>query len=398
MILTYAANAAFCGLWAFMLIYMYRATVGMPVLHEETGALGGDAAAWPLVSVIVPACNEADHIEPALRSLLAQDYPRFELIVVDDRSTDGTGEIADRLAAADPRVRAVHIESLPDGWLGKVNALEQGTRRASGDWLLFTDADVHFAPGALRRGMAYAIRHDLDHLTLVPETTGFAGFLLDVSIRTFSMMLCASARVAEVNREGSRAFIGIGAFNLVQAAALKRTPGFEWLRMEPIDDMGLGAMLKASGARTHVVNGVDELSVPWYESVGAMIRGLEKNTFGAGTDFSYARQLLYVVMLVLIAIVPALSLLDGLYRGDILLICFGGIALAANLFVALRMPRRSVRDVAVYLCLPLGVALIAWIMLRAAYKCLRNGGVDWRGTHYPIEALRRGQRVRFRHL
>ena len=212
---------------------------------------------------------------------------------------------------------------------------------------------------------------------------------------TFSMMLCASARVAEVNREGSRAFIGIGAFNLVRTAALKRTPGFEWLRMEPIDDMGLGAMLKASGARAHVASGVDELRVPWYGSVGAMIRGLEKNTFGAGTDFSYARQLLNVVMLLLIASVPALSLLGGVHRSDVLLSGFGGFALAVNLFVALRMPRRSIRDVAVYLCLPFGVALIAWIMLRAAYKCLRNGGVDWRGTHYSIDQLRRGQRVRF---
>jgi glycosyltransferase involved in cell wall biosynthesis len=125
-------------------------------------------------------------------------------------------------------VRAVHVESLHEGWLGKVNALEQGRRRASGDWLLFTDADVYFAPGALRRGMAYAIRHDLDHLTVVPETTDFAGFQLDVSIRTFSMMLCASARIAEVNREGSSAFIGIGpagSTSAVSARSLNTTAG-----------------------------------------------------------------------------------------------------------------------------------------------------------------------------
>jgi cellulose synthase/poly-beta-1,6-N-acetylglucosamine synthase-like glycosyltransferase len=111
---------------------------------------------WPRLSVVIPALNEVDTLEAALGTLLAETYPDLEIVLVDDRSTDGTGALVDRLAARDPRITPVHITALPEGWLGKVHALHVGTQHARGDWLLYTDADVHFGQGSLRHAVAVA--------------------------------------------------------------------------------------------------------------------------------------------------------------------------------------------------------------------------------------------------
>lgn len=395
MIFFYVFSILFCGLWAFLLIYM-RVSIGrMPLLKDEARSLSDQTTEWPLVSVIIPACNEADHIEAALTSLLAQDYPQLEFIVIDDRSTDATGEIIDRLAAADSRVRAVHIESLPQGWLGKVHALHEGVRPARGDWYLFSDADIYFEPCAIRHAIGYVLHHRVDHLACLPEITSDSNFWLDVAIRSFLLLLCPTIRAAEINREGSRQPVGIGAFNLVAAAAFKRTPGFAWLRMEPADDLGLGVMLKQAGATSRLLNADGEMSVPWYESVGAMIRGLEKNSFGPSAYYSYWRQAVIVLLLWSLAAVPPASLLMGLYWSDAILLGAGAVAHLVTLLIAFLMPRKELREVGAFLCLPIGVLILSLILSRSAYKCLRNRGIDWRGTHYPLAELRRGQRVRF---
>ena len=142
---------------------------------------------WPAVSVIVPACNEAANIESAVATLIRQDYPNFELILVDDRSTDGTGTIIDRFAASDQRIHALHVQVLPDGWLGKVHALERAVEAAKGDWLLFTDADVHFNAATLRRAVGFAVDRQLDHLALAPLALQ-ASFLLDIVVHTFMLL------------------------------------------------------------------------------------------------------------------------------------------------------------------------------------------------------------------
>jgi hypothetical protein len=388
-------SLVFCGMWVYAVIYMQRAAAGVPLLREmaiDTDPGDGD---WPLLSVIIPACNEAGQIETALRSLLAQDYPGLELIVVNDRSTDATGEIIDRLAASDHRIRPVHVESLPDGWLGKVHALDAGVRQARGEWYLFTDADIHFEPDMLRRAIAYARHADVEHVTCLPEISGPMSFWLDVTIRSFALLFAVTTRLAAVNRNDSKWPVGLGAFNLVEASAFARTPGFEWLRMEPADDMGLGLMLKRAGARTRLVNGWGVLRVAWYASIGEMVRGLEKNSFGPGARYSYTRQLAMLLVLVLFAVVPGASLVAGILLSNAVLAAAGGIAALVSGVVALTMPRESARDAFAYLFLPVGVLVMAVIMWRATLLCFRNDGIDWRGTHYSVAELRAGQRVRF---
>ena len=133
-----------CVYWLWMFVGTLRVVRAVPMLAQSDSP---PPRTWPKLSIIIPACNEAAALESALCSVLQQDYPELEIILIDDRSSDGTAAIVDRMAAGDPRIVAFHVEQLPVGWLGKVHALALGTEKASGSWLLFTDADVHLAPG-----------------------------------------------------------------------------------------------------------------------------------------------------------------------------------------------------------------------------------------------------------
>ena len=320
----------------------------MPLLHEVAAVMCCEDIELPVLSVVIPACNEASHIGQALRSLLDQDYPKLEVVVINDRSTDDTGEILERLADRDNRIKVIHIDKLPAGWLGKVHALHQGVKQATGEWYLFTDADIYFQPGALRRSVCYAKHYRLNHLACVPDVHN-KGFWLDIAVRSFFLMLCLGARVAEVNRENSNRPIGIGAFNLVEAATFHNTPGFEWLRMETVDDYGLGVMIKQAGGRTRLVVALKDMSVPWYENLGAMIKGVEKNTFGAAAKYSLARLFLIELFLLGLVMAPLVSLISGLIFNDPLLLMVACVFFAALVVFALYSPRQHHREMLAYL-------------------------------------------------
>jgi glycosyltransferase involved in cell wall biosynthesis len=348
-----------------------------------------ERTAWPRLSVVIAACNEADTIEAALASLVAEDYPDLEIVVVDDRSTDATGAIVDRVAAADPRVRAVHVRELPAGWLGKVHALDAGVRAARGDWLLFTDADVHFARGALRRAIARSERERLDHLTVLPDVHTH-GFLEEVVLVAIGELFMRSLGAAQIDAPGSKAFAGIGAFNLVRRSAFDRTEGFRWLRMEVVDDVGLGLMMRRAGARTGFALGAGTVSLYWYSSLRAMAQGLEKNMFGLYARFRYGRLLLTTLVTWALVVGPAVALAQ---RATPIGWALGAAAWASMAVYAARIAGKSRRPLSACLLLPLGHLLLPLILLRSAVACFRQGGIVWRGTRYPLDELRAGQRV-----
>jgi GT2 family glycosyltransferase len=348
-----------------------------------------EPAPWPRLSVVVAARDEADTLGPALRSLLAQDYPALEVVFVDDRSADGTGDLADRLAGEDPRLRVVHVRELPAGWLGKVHALDRGIRAVSGEWFLFTDADVHFAPGALRLAVALAEARGLDHLVLMPDVTA-GGFLHRVLLHAFFLGYLLITDAVRAEKGGRRAFAGAGAFNLVRRSAFDRTPGFGWLRMEVVDDAGLGLMLKGAGARQGFYLASAHARVRWYASPGDMVRGLEKNAFSMAR-YRAARALIGQASVWALLLAPAAALLPwGVPR------LWLAAAVPASFLAAWAAVETAVtgdRSGAAF-ALPLGLAAIAFAGARSAWKCLRRGGIVWRGTFYPLEELRRGQRVK----
>jgi cellulose synthase/poly-beta-1,6-N-acetylglucosamine synthase-like glycosyltransferase len=230
---------------------------------------------WPRVSLVVPARDEAGTLGPALAARLADDYPDLEVIVVNDRSQDATGAIADELARSDARVRVVHLDGLPEGWLGKVHAMHRGSALASGEYLLLSDADTHWQPGTLRRIVARCEARGLDHLSVFP-TARTSGLVLDAATATLTRMLMLAGRPWAVPDPRSRAALGIGAFNLVRRAKFERAGGFEWLRLEVADDVGVGWMIKARGGRSEMLRGGEYVAMHLYTNLGEYARSAEK--------------------------------------------------------------------------------------------------------------------------
>ncbi len=345
---------------------------------------------WPRVSIVVPARNEGGTIEAATRSKLASGYPDLELVLVDDRSEDETGALVDGLAAGDPRVRALHVETLPEGWLGKVHALARGTEAASGSWLLFADADVHLAPEALRRAVAWAEAERLDHAVVMPEVDR-GGFLLEAAYSAFGRYFAVSQRLWDVGRRGSSASVGVGAFNLVRREALARTPGFAELRMDVLDDLALGAMLARHGARAGVVAGVGLVGVRWYRDFADLARGLEKNVFvllgcRAWRGFVAAGAMLALDLAPLAALV-----LPGAHPA---LRALGAGALCVGALVSAAGARRVGRRIFPATLIPIGTLLLAGVIVRAGVLGTIRGGIFWRGTYHSSEDVRAGARHR----
>ena len=349
---------------------------------------------WPRLSIVIPACNEEEHLESAMQSLIAQDYPELEIIIINDRSTDKTGEVIDRLASTDKRIKPVHISTLPQDWLGKLNAMHQGIQQATGEWLLFTDADIHFSPGMLRRAISFVRNQHADHLALLPKVI-INNFWLDVAIRTFGLLFFITTRAESVNRPNSKTYIGIGAFNLVSRDIFNKTPGLEWLRLEPGDDVGLGMMIKQAGGITRFALADEDLSLGWYPNIPAMFKGLEKNLFGPGAHYQWWRMMFQVISLWALVAAPTVSVYFGWINNSLPLLTLGSLVFLIHIIFSIFFIRERQSETFSLLLFPLGMLLVSVMMLHAGYRCIRNNGIDWRGTHYSLEQLRQGQRVKF---
>lgn len=342
--------------------------------------------AWPKVSIIIPACNEAELIEDALRSRLGEGYPNAEYIVVDDRSTDGTGEIIDRIAAEDPRVVALHVTELPAGWLGKLNALHQGVTRATGDFILFSDADVHHEPGTLSRIIAHAEETGLDSVSVLP-TLWSKDLVLDAFMNNFARLFVLGSRAWNVPNPRSKVSVGGGNFNLVRRSALERAGGLEPLRLEIVDDIALGQALKWSGARQGLLNARGLVSLYFYRSLGEAIRGMEKNAFAAIGRLDVARFLGFLAVFVLLDV----GWVAGL-AADPAARALAGAALGLSVGTHVAIAAWLRRPVLPSLLSPLATLIVAFAALRSMALALARGGVEWRGTRYSLRELRAGMR------
>jgi hypothetical protein len=335
----------------------------------------------PRISVIAPALNEERNIEAAVRSLAQQDYPDYEIVLVDDRSTDATPRILARLAREIPRLKVVTVRELPSGWLGKNHANMLGARSATGEILLFTDADVMLAPTALDRAVAHMERHGLDHLTASPETV-MPGLVNQFTLY-FGLMFTLYVRPWRARNPRSRAHVGIGAFNMVRAAAYRAVGGHEPIRLRPDDDLKLGKILKRAGFRQDFVAGRGLIEVEWYASWRQVRDGLMKNLY-AGAEYRTWLVALGVLSHVLLLALPpfALAWTDGLAGwlnlGSVALFLWQGVAASRGFGTAWWAG----------VLLPFLALFGAYLMIRATWLTLRNDGIDWRGTHYPLAALR----------
>jgi glycosyltransferase involved in cell wall biosynthesis len=342
----------------------------------------------PTLSVVIPARNEKQRLEEALRTVLGQEYPGIlEVVLVDDRSGDGTGETMERLAAGNDRVVVVRVEELPEGWLGKNHAIHAGTRRARGEWLLFTDADVRFAPDAFRRAVAHAEARGLDHLTMRPGLV-LPGYWLESFVAFFYAAFLVHRGYYKANLPSSRTGVGIGAFNLIRRHAYEKVGGYEAFSNRPDDDLTLGNRVKGVGLRQELALGHGLLEVEWYSSLAELLQGVEKNTFAA-LGYSVPKTAGYVLALPLLMAGPFIAIP---FSSAAPRVFYLGAAAAqvATFAVCNRFLGRRVFSLAI--AYPVCALLFPYVLARSALLALARGGIYWRGTFYSLSLLERGEK------
>ncbi len=334
------------------------------------------------VSIVVAARNEQANIQPAIESLLQIDYPDYEVIVVNDRSTDRTSEILATLAATHSNLTVLSVAELPSGWLGKNHALWYGAQRARSDYLLFTDADVVMDCRVLRCAMAFVARAQADHLAVGPDPV-MPTLMLQAFVVLFVDLFALFTRPWNVANPKSSAYIGIGAFNLVRTEVYRAVGTHQAIAMRPDDDLKLGKIIKLQGYRQRVLVGTDMIRVPWYGSVRELIFGMEKNAF-SGVDYRISTVVAATGVLLLLALWPwvAIGLTHGwawyFYVGTVLTMLLRSSITAHEL----RQSRWCV------LLVPVAVALLIYIQWRAMLLTYLHDGIRWRGTHYSLAELK----------
>jgi len=358
-------------------------------------------AALPSLTIVVPARNEEAEIEPALRSLLQLNYPRFEVVALNDRSTDQTGAIMERIAAepaAQGRLRVIHVRDLPPGWLGKVHAMWLGSQRdaaqenaargnavrqAQSEWLLFTDADCVFQTDCLRRAIHYAITTATDHLVLFP--TAHMKTLGERMMIGFPQVMAGFAmRPWKVRDPKSRDYIGVGAFNLIRRPAYEAIGTYEALRLEVVDDIKLGESIKKAGLRQDVVFGRDLVSLRWAVGAAGVVANLEKNLF-AFLRFRVSLVLAVCAVTFFLCVCPFLGLLlaPGWARAPF------AVAVAMIALVYTLTGRYMASSPWMFLTCPIAALVFGFATLQSAFMAVRDGGITWRGTKYSLEELRK---------
>ncbi|WP_176560065.1 glycosyltransferase [Brevibacillus dissolubilis] len=347
----------------------------------------------PRISIIVAARNEERGIGEGLRSLLRLEYPAMEIIAVNDRSTDRTGEIMREVeqevaqAGASsggnaPQLRVIDITDLPRGWLGKNHALYHGSQHATGEWLLFTDADIVFNPQALTIAVKHALHYKLDHLALTPNMR-INSLLLRALVMFFMFNLMLFFMPQYARFSWSPAHMGVGAFNLIRKQVYEAIGTHEVIRMRPDDDLRLGRQVKLHGFRQDFAIADQLLSVEWYASVGEMIRGLEKNSLA---PFEYR------IWFLVGGLIPLLAFYLLPFIGPLISWGLAHTLFSINFVLCLvyfTMHGKFYPMWFVYFLLwPVTVPIFLYAIGRAAILTWLRGGIEWRDTRYSLAELK----------
>jgi glycosyltransferase involved in cell wall biosynthesis len=374
----------FAMIAVFWIAYGLRTALGtlaLPWLKDYAAAEDGDC---PRVTLLFAARNEAEKLPQALETLRQINYPALEIVAANDRSTDGTSKILSNAARRDPRLKVIDIAELPAGWLGKPHALQCAYEASSGEWLLFTDADVQFLSDAIRRAIRLVQTKKLDHLTLMTDVE-MHGFWEKTVLTFFGLGFHLATNPRGVSDPRSRAYIGIGAFQLVKRAAYEASGMHRRLCMEVLDDMKLAKIVKQSGFRSAVGVAQDFVTVRWHAGVRNIVRGVTKNFF-ASAEFKLPVVAVLLAAMFCANILPCLAFpfVHGWVMGFVTV----SLAIALGFHAGTAVVMRASPWYA--LTQPLGAAIFGYMLLRSTIVTLRQGGIVWRETFYPLEDLRRG--------
>ena len=369
--------------WATRFRLVRRA---MPCLTPQHPAYQGDEA--PLVSVLIPAKDEEGSIGQCLLSVLNQSYLRMEVIVIDDRSQDGTADVVREIAAGDPRVRLISTAGLPAGWTGKNHALATGVREAKGDWLLFIDSDTRHQADNLSIIMEYARREGADMVSLLPRMRN-RSFWERVVQPLASCILMLKFPIDRVNDDSAPdAAFANGQYILIRRRVYESIGGHAAVREKFVEDIHLARLVRSSGYRVRVAMARGISSTRMYSSLGTLVRGWSRILYAA-YDHSSAR--LAAVLAAMVACsLSAYGVLAGTFVAwwhghpssfvsALFGMCLAHLVLKTSVMArAYGLSGNKRRYVAFYL---LAGAIMIWVLVSALRKCFTHRLV-WRGTDY----------------
>jgi chlorobactene glucosyltransferase len=344
----------------------------------------------PLISVIVPARNEGNNIRRCVEAVLAQDYPSLQLLVLDDRSTDSTPVILAELAARDSRLVVVHGCELPAGWAGKPHALYQAAESATGEWLLFLDADTFLHPNALSAALASAQKTGADLYTVMTEQI-LGSFWEKTVMPLVFTALSVGFSPRKVNDPKSRDAIANGQFIFIRRAVYDAIGGHQAVKDQIVEDKALAEKVKWSGRHLVIADGRGIARTRMYTDLPSMWEGWTKNIYLGLSD--HPGLLLLGAFGALLALMAALVLPAWPLLGLILYANGGGWmaqaviaeALLAWIYIlVLRMKINHLMGISRWYALttPLGAGVFAAMMLASAWKVLSGQGVTWKGRNY----------------
>jgi chlorobactene glucosyltransferase len=369
----------------FLLLVLSRSRTRRPQLADYPPHPSGPAGSpGPVVSVIVPARDEAANIEPCVRSILAASYAPLELIVVDDRSSDGTAEIVERLAAAPEaagRMRLVRGAELPAGWFGKQWALVQGYRAARGELLLFADADTRHHPELVGRAVR-ALGTEHAALVSVVSRQEMATFWERLILPQIFFAL--ASRVGDLQRVNRTRVewdaIANGQFILTTRAAYDAVGTHETVRQSVVEDMALAQAYVRHHLDIFLTHGEQYMSTRMYRDLAGIVAGWTKN-LATGVPLAFPPNGLVRRVVPYVMWLPALAWI----LPPVLWALFGwpwaAVATVISLAIWLVAYRVAEAPLGYALLYPLGAAMVAYIMIRSAW---RGGTIEWRGRRYSV--------------
>jgi len=375
---------ALVAVWVVtLLLTIYGLARQRPLLPEADEAV--KTGGCPLVSVIVPARNEEHRVlGDSIRSILAQDYRAFEVIAVDDRSTDNTLSILKSLAQVNSRLRVIEGEDLPDGWLGKPHAMDQALKHARGEWILATDADMIFEKAALRTAIATAQADDADAISLIPffQTESFWERII---IQTWAWVTLMFTIVYRINNPKTPGALGIGGFFLMRRSALARAGGYDALKNEVVEDVRLAELIKRSGGRMLTIHAPSLVRTRMYRNFSEIWESCTRTWF-SGMKFSFIFAVvcalaMYVMAVVppLLALISAIATLAGVEAHLSQLFIPAMLSWLMQIVVLMMSGSRSGVSVSYAVTAPLGLALLYTMLLDSSIRIQTRKGVTWKG-------------------
>ena len=386
-----ALNVLATVTWATVLLWLLGAFLTLRGLQRQPPLEPAGPEAYlmtneaPLVSILVPARNEEGRVlERCIRSILAQDYGKFEVIAVNDRSTDRTGELLRAIAQTDERLHVIDGVEPPHGWLGKPHALQQALDASRGEWVLATDADMIFAKEAVRTAVAHALVGHFDAVTLIPHVVCLT-FWERVFMPTFGWFMVMGVPVHRVNDPSRPEALGVGGFFMIRRAAIKRVGEYRAVRDEVAEDLRMAQILKGAGARLRLEYAPDLTSTRMQTNFREIWEGFTKNLF-AGIKFNLLQAVLSSIVIFLFAVAPLLvavvcvvALVAGASGEWLRLLVPALLVWMIQVLIFALVNHRWSIPLVYALTVPLGHALFVAILINSAIRIATGSGVTWKG-------------------